>query len=1306
MVARTPRLTVLAVLCAAVAVMLTCWSAAALAVQTHPFVKTFGGAAGVSGANGIAIAPGSGEVYVSDPGNNVVEKFNPVTGALDSSFGDTPIATDGRLAGRATAAGEFAGTQGLAVDPASGDLYVTDVGHGVVAKFTAAGVLVSAFGTAGEIGTNSIPSGSSGSIDTGNPFLTVAVAVDPNNGDVYAADLVNSTVDKFSAAGAFISQIDVSATVPGPVGLAVDAAGNLYVVGSGSVEEFDSSGTDLGPLDQSGSDQGVSVDPASGDVYVAQGSRIAEFSGGSQIGSFGQVGEPRLQNADAVAIDAAGHPFVADNGAPESEKAIFEFGTPITTTAPSAVESPVAAVTATTAHFAGTVNPNGFDTGWHFEYSTDHVSWASVPSPDHDAGSGTSAVGVSADPTELQPASHYFTRLVASNGLDPVAVSAEQSFTTPAVAPTVGNDAPIFDLTATSVTLRADVNPYNATLSVCHFDYGTSNAYGAQTPCGQTPTGHDPVTVSAEVSGLQPGRTYHFRLDAGSVGGSVSGPDASFTTPDPQSASCPNAPLRTGLSAGLPDCRAYEQVSPIDKNGSDVLVNSSRAHVAADGSRVIFPSLGGFADVHGTGVATDYMAERESSGWSSHNIYPTTPPLDFNVIASYMPQLYKQTTSDLTAGIYSSPYALTDDPATNEVGNLYLRGNLSEPGTGAYQLLTSCPACEAPGGVPLLAPDLAHDYLSFDFFAGASADLRHVIFESRQNLTDDVPAGDCSTSGAYETECPIKLYESFEGTVKLVGILPNGNPASGSVAGQGTEGSENWPVPHAISEDGARVIFTDSPHAQLGAQGNLYMRINGSSTVQINASERTDCADHQPCSGTPEPDPNGSQPAKYWDASADGTRVFFSTGEALTDERSNIDGGGIQKLYMYDADASAGHHLSLIVANPVEGGEFEGFIGSSSNGQYVYFEWGRTILPGQARVRSAMYVWHDGEVKLVAPTVDPLIDDVNSRANGVQGLGRQSRVTPDGLHLLFGTEDVVGPTGDTQNHNEELYLYSASNNHLSCVSCGAGETQTSATSVDEKQGASIGAIYPININTPNSNVLPHALSDDGRYVFFTTAAKLVPQDVNGVDDAYEYDSQTGQVHLLSTGSDPQASFFMDASSDGSDAVIATRQQLVGQDRDQLMDVYDARVDGGIAAQNPATNPPPCADTTSCHGVLPSQPGGVSPTSTSFNGPGNLTPPQGPTGVRPLRVSGKGGKQSLSLTVSAPGAGHLLVTGTAIKRRSVAIVKAGSYRLSVSLSTAVKRELKRGHRVKVKVRVGYVAAVGASSATSITLTVKA
>jgi hypothetical protein len=174
---------------------------------------------------------------------------------------------------------------------------------------------------------------------------------------------------------------------------------------------------------------------------------------------------------------------------------------------------------------------------------------------------------------------------------------------------------------------------------------------------------------------------------------------------------------------------------------------------------------------------------------------------------------------------------------------------------------------------------------------------------------------------------------------------------------------------------------------------------------------------------------------------------------------------------------------------------------------------------------------------------------------------------------------------------------------ITCVSCPPSGAPPTADSSDVPRTGVGGTFVDWHEN--------HALSDDGSRVFFSTAQQLVPQDVNNKEDVYEYDVPSGTVHLISSGTGADDSWFLDASANGDDAFFTTSQQLVGWDNDQQYDLYDARVGGGFP------DPPPagvtCDPSVSCQGT-PSAPPGLQPAaSASFTGPGNVvTKPKTPT----------------------------------------------------------------------------------------------
>ncbi len=613
----------------------------------------------------------------------------------------------------------------------------------------------------------------------------------------------------------------------------------------------------------------------------------------------------------------------------------------------------------------------------------------------------------------------------------------------------------------------------------------------------------------------------------------------------------------SALGSGLPDSRAYELVSPPAKHGVDVMGDPSRVRVASDGDAASFASLGGFGDVRGAGVGTDYVSERSSNpspgtnGWATHAITPRQDPLTFlGVIRSLDSGWAGDFSPDLSAGVFSAWSPVTsEDPNVAHVENLYLRDDLRTPGAGHYRLLTPCPACGSP---------LIPQFILFPpQLVGTSGDFSHVVFESLLPLTPDA-------SGSPN------VYEWANGTLRLAGILPDNAcgtppcPAGGSTASASVGFGR-----HVISSDGSRITFTDT------TTGQIYQRIDGSQTLAVSASERTDCADNAPCNGTPEPDPGGPQPATFQIASTDGTRVFFTTSEQLTNDDHNpsVD------LYVWDATRPSGQRLTRVSVdhNPVgTQGDVVGVLGIGDSGHDAYFSAnGSQLVSGKPDpADQGIYAWHDGTVAYVGnldhPQTDGGLDYVDA------GAVRAARVTPDGAHLLFvshtggGLLSAHGGVDIDQTHCAdgcaEFYLYNAAGDTLACASCNPGG-QSPTVSVDtfvrDGTGAATGSAH-----------LGHSLSDDGRWVFFNTDDALVPGDANGKTDAYEYDAQSHDVRLLSSGTDPSNSFFMDASPDGRNAFILTRQQLVGWDTDSNYDLYDARIGGGFP--DPVPPPLPCS----------------------------------------------------------------------------------------------------------------------------------
>jgi hypothetical protein len=619
--------------------------------------------------------------------------------------------------------------------------------------------------------------------------------------------------------------------------------------------------------------------------------------------------------------------------------------------------------------------------------------------------------------------------------------------------------------------------------------------------------------------------------------------------------------ISSARGAGLPDGRAYELVSAADKEGGDVIGEVGHVRVSDDGNAVEYSSLRNFGDAVGGGVASSYMALRTGAGqgWATHGLYPPLPALSFQAVVDGLEGRYVGDLSrDLSRGVFLAWRPLTEAPAVANVTNLYLRDDLRTPGGGHYQLITDCPLC--------ITPFDSVDLATFPYYVGGTPDLDRVLFESVLNLAD----------GARGSATKLYEWDAATQTTTLAGILPDGRPALESAAGNGQVSALASITHHAIASDGRQVFFNAAP----AGVSNVYMRVDGQSTIMLNRSEATN------------PGPPGG--ATYWDATPTGSRVFFTTGERLTDDAP---AGGDTKLYMYDTTLPDDDPHNLTAINFANG-----VVGTSADGHTVYFYAPTQLIPGLPPVRygNGLYVWHDGELSFISelPPEDLLkITDV-----ALIG-GRTSRVSPSG-DLVYISSEPVGPNGydhgtcaGTQTGAcAELYVYTVANHTLRCASCnptGAPGRADVITNLFVISGGGIAATHHLN----------RVISDDGHYVFFTTLDALLPEDVNGKNDAYEYDTHTGTVSLISSGRGSSDSYAIEATPDGSDAYFVTRDQLTGWDTDANYDLYDARVNGGLPDPTP---PPPTCDGQDCHGPLAAPPTAGPVASAITKTAGNLT----------------------------------------------------------------------------------------------------
>ncbi len=226
-------------------------------------------------------------------------------------------------------------------------------------------------------------------------------------------------------------------------------------------------------------------------------------------------------------------------------------------------------------------------------------------------------------------------------------------------------------------------------------------------------------------------------------------------------------------------------------------------------------------------------------------------------------------------------------------------------------------------------------------------------------------------------------------------------------------------------------------------------------------------------------------------------------------------------------------------------------------------------------------------------------------------LSLTARVTPDGLGLVFMSDGSLtgydNRNAETGGREQEVYAYNASSGALSCASCrSTGARPTGASNIPG------GTAYEISRAVYQSRVLSDVGPDGARRgdrVFFDSSDAIVPQATNGKQNVYEWEedgvgscSQAGGcVSLISSGTSSSESSFVDASADGSDVFFLAYAQLVPQDTDDLVDVYDAREGGGFSGPPASLS---CTG-TGCQGVPAAPPIFATPSSVTFNGVGNF-----------------------------------------------------------------------------------------------------
>jgi DNA-binding beta-propeller fold protein YncE len=1222
--------------------------------------------------SGLAVNDATHDVYVADTGNHRVDEFAS-TGAFVRAWGwgvatgaaKLEVCAANCLTGLSGAEpGQFETPTYVTVDdssgsPSKGDVYVADMGDNLITKFDGEGNLIASWGNNGESAKpngqlNGTPAEKFNGGHTLQPLSGIAVDA---AGNLWALDKTERLFEFGQDGTPSLACTANAQTVVQAGGIAAGTTG-LDVLGTGSRVVLQIGKECVGGNDPSkgritsgeAEVKGLAIDTSNGDLYVdREGLWLEDIAAACEPSStgcpptqvfgestlFNEEPPPPLGEATGVAVDpGTGVVYVANTATQQ----IAAFGVAIEATIGEATGVGSGAAT-----LHGTVAPNGSELSHCiFEYGTT-TAYGKTRSCDQttaEIGAGNSPAPVTATINGLEGGTTYHYRLHAVNANGGV-FSEDRELETTVTA--VVKELEVEHLTATSADFSAKVNPEGISAHY-RFEYGPCGSGECTVPIPDAPiaAGGSFIPVSQHVEGLAGTTAYHFRLIVEDANGKVAR-EATFIAEPAQSA-CPSA--RPLLDASLADCRAYELVTPPDKNGALVNVGGflTQPSIAPDGFRVLAksiqcfhqpPSCVGIRQTEGD----PFEFQRTAAGWET---LPLAPAIERpGTMATY------------SAETGMVLYALGAVPPARE--ELFARIP-----DGTFQPIG--PIGESPG--------VEAGLLAAKRFV-ATPDLSHVAYEIG-GLWPSLEGGSTANN--------ILTYSGRENsTPTLVPVTgPAGSTSLIGVCGINLGGRGGLPALHdTLSADGSTVIFTVNPCAGgTGANaGNpvpvfeLFERIDRAakaSTVLISGpgpeSECDSACQKQPIAN-----------AAYQGASPDSSKVYFTSTAELTSNASEDKRSGENawepgcpstapsssgcNLYEFECpnhcEASSERRLVDVSAGDTSGlgPQVQGVIAVSGDGSGVYFV-ARGVLTGAnaAGVEPVagglnLYGYRNGggggpgHLQFVA-TLTASDSELWEKNEGI-GI---ANVTPDGRFLVFTSHRGLTPDATREEGPAQVYRYDAGSETLTRVSVGRqGYDNNGNNSTVDAHFVRLEELVSGNGSTRTDPTM----SDDGQFVFFESPAALVPgaldeQPVLGnekllAENVYEWAADgartrggetvcsepNGCVSLISDGRDviervPGHRLLLGSDASGENVFFWSADSLVPSDVDTQIDLYDARVAGGFPETGPSR---PCEALETCRPSPSAPPGFETTFSNVFSGVGNIlssTPFGG--GSQPRRIT--------------------------------------------------------------------------------------
>jgi hypothetical protein len=1191
-----------------------------------------------TGSGGVS----AGTIYVVDSLQNRIERFDPSHDFVsawgfdvikagepndlgESVFEVCTVAAECKAGTNSVSpapGGELSGPQGVAIDQSTGNVYVTNSGFLRVEEFSATGSFIRAFGRdviqsghAGDTGTDfevcsvaaDCKSGESGSgagafLNLESSYLGIAPATAPNADDVLVADRGNRRISEYTSAGTFVRSFGWNVVESG----SDDTVGGEFEVCNAGVDvcQIGTAGSGVGQFGNNAPTR--VIEDSTGVIYTidprSPNFRVEKFTlPGNVVTPSGVFAEPVLSattegtSATNIAIDGSGNVLITKGFPAGATSYCLNSNSPSVTNDRRLLKfSSAGTLLATSLPCIGNQLPRGLAI---------------------DSSDGTI----------------YFT---SSSGPARVYVLGD-------VTPPTSTIDPVAEFDAFSATLEGKVDPEGPPSTECRFDYITKAAFeanlgegkngfigAAKSPCLSNPgSGTTPIVVKATATSLAPSTVYEVRLVAlkepfGDVA-TASSPEEFTTAPEPPPT------LVTGAVAprGTTTARLNGFVNP---NGSATEVhfeygtagpcstNPCESTASQDAGTAYIPPGEPFtsivADLEGLSPDTTYYyrlvgangngpaagAERTFATRTTAEL--TLPPnalgepekrgielvnnpdkgnqhVNFSRFGSGNGSLV---TPDGNKMVWTIP---SGAPGSNS--GVYSAFLATRNETGWHSLGLLPPGEEQVGGGNLkyraefASPDFTHFIFRTEvgFFPGNTAPSTYVRLDDSQHqevlahfnanaLSTSVDVTADTVHVLHTAEDTNILEDIGSGTPEAVGLMPGGSPPPCGIH-FGTEfagGPYAYPGYQWIGSTDASRVYFQTRGSECGGPEGLYVRNRETSTTTQIA-----------------------QSATFIRATSDGQSAFFATTEALASDDENADldvyrwneGGTVECLTCVVPDANV---------SPVENG-----IRVSDDFSHVYFLSTSQLVRGFGKQGEVnIYVVSDGHLRFVAadPSVDPILGGhlLESRS--------QMEMSSDGNVLVFLsggylTADSVASSCVNSAQEEahpckELYRYDDRDGSLECVSCLHG-------------GMTAGEVF----EESNNQGAAFRISRDGNTIAFTTAKALIPADVNGGYDVYEW--RNGAVRLITDGETKfspglASPDLADVDANGKNVFFAVADPgLTGYEADNVDNVYDARIGGGFPRP---TSPLHCSE-ESCQGPLQAAPVLEQPASSSFSGRGNL-----------------------------------------------------------------------------------------------------